>query len=127
MSKSISIHPEGFLNPTMAECIICGKVKPFLAFLGDRFDGVAPFQMVLDTVPCMTCWEKYGFAEGTATLLVEANNKKEKAVPTGRIAVAIRQDMKKLFDIDEACIYLLPEDYCKIIQSEEKQNKDQHS
>ena len=105
----------------MAECIICGQVKPFLAFLGDKFDGIAPFQMVIDAAPCNDCLVKYGFDKNKATLIIEAENKNNKPILTGRVCVVDRNDMKRLFEIDSPIIYLEPEDYCLIIQSAKKQ------
>ena len=118
MNKTISLHPDGFLNPTMAECIICGQAKPFLAFLGDEYDGVAPFQMVRVAMPCWNGLVKYGFDKNKATLIIEAKKENNKPIITGRVCVADRSDMKRLFEIDDAIIYLEPDDYCLIIQSE---------
>lgn len=120
MSKAIPLHPKGFLNPTMAECIICGQVKPFLAFLGSYYDGVAPLQMVIDPNPCRECFVKYGFDKNKATLIIEAKKEKNKPVITGRVCVADRSHMKRLFDIDDPIIYLEPDDYCMIIQPKKK-------
>ena len=120
MGKGIPLHPEGFLNPTMAQCCICGKTKPQLFFLGAHYDGVAPLAMVVDFIPCQDCIEKYGFNKGKTTLIVEAINNDGKAEPTSRFCVVDRPDMIRLFEIDDAMIYLEPEDYELIIREFDK-------
>jgi len=125
MGDGIPLHPEGFLNPTMAECCICGKTKPQLYFLGAHFDGKAPFQMVVDFIPCQECIEKYGFDKKKVTLIVEANRVKGKPSPTGRLCVVDRSDMKRLFEIDDAMLYLEPEEYKLIIREFDKEKNEQ--
>jgi len=126
MGKSISIHPEGFLNPTMAACCLCGTTKPELYFLGAHYDGFAPFSLVVNFIPCQACIEKYGFDKKKVTMIVEAVNNKGKPEPTGRLCVADRSDMKRLFEIDKTNVYLEPEDYELIIKEfdEEKNDKE---
>ena len=127
MGKGIPIHPEGFLNPTMAACCICGTMKPLLLFLGDHFDGKAPFSMVCDFIPCKDCIEKYGFDKGNVTMLVEAVNNNDKPEPTGRLCVVDRSDMKRLYEIDDTLIYLEPEDYEQILKRYDKENNDKEN
>lgn len=116
MGNGIPLHPEGFLNPTMARCIICDELKPFLALLGDKYDGIAPFSMVVDAEPCSDCWHLYGFDKGNASMVVEANDVNGKPRPTGRVCVALREDMKRLYDIDLEMILLLPDDYSRLLE-----------
>ena len=124
MGDGIPIHPEGFLNPTMAACCICGDTKPQLMFLGAHYDGVAPLSMVCDFIPCQACIEKYGFDKKKVTMIVEAVNNQGKPEPTGRLCVVDRSDMKRLYDINETYLYLEPEDYKQIIKKFEEGKND---
>lgn len=93
MGKSIRLHKEFGLNPTMPICIICQKEKGEIALLGASYKGEAPKNMLLDIEPCDTCREQY---LKNGVLLVESES--EKGNPTGNITVIKDSAFKRIFD-----------------------------
>lgn len=87
-NDSIRLHPEHGLNPTISQCMYCGKDKNELALLGAGYKERAPMHMVLDIEPCDSCKEKYA-GEGVFVVELEWSehnhgNPPKGTPPTGR-------------------------------------------
>ena len=94
-SKSIKLHKEHGLNPTLSVCIICGKDTEEIVLLGAAYKGKAPMHMVTSVEPCKECREKY-LSKGV--LLVETLE--ESRVPTGRVMVVTKEGFSILFNVE---------------------------
>lgn len=95
MAKSIKLHKEHGLNPTLSVCIICGKDTGEIALLGAAYKGKAPMHMVTSIEPCKECREKY-LSKGI--LLVEAPENSK--VPTGRVIVVTKEAFLRIFNTE---------------------------
>ena len=104
MNKSIRLHKEHGVNPTIPQCMYCGKDKNEIALLGAAYKGEAPMHMVLDIEPCDDCKEKFkGFV-----LLIVADEMGGKPQPTGEWAAMKREIFADLFTVP------VPEKMCFI-------------
>lgn len=92
--SSIQLHKEHGLNPTIAQCILCGEDKNEIALLGNKYKGQAPMHMVIGIEPCDNCKTKYLH---NGVMLVEANERKN---PTGKITVLKDEAFKRIFNTE---------------------------
>lgn len=103
-SDSIKLHPEYGLNPTMGECILCGKPTGKIALLGGNYKEKAPSKMIVSLEPCKECREKY---LSIGVMLVEVDSPTS-LQPTGRVMVirdeAFRQVIDKDVPEDKICL-----------------------
>jgi 2-hydroxychromene-2-carboxylate isomerase len=53
--KSIRLHKEFGVNPTIPLCFWCGKERNEVAMLGAAYAKQAPTHMVIDYIPCDAC------------------------------------------------------------------------
>ena len=51
----IRLHKEHGLNPTIAQCFLCGGEKNEVVLLGSAYKEKAPMRMVIDKEPCDDC------------------------------------------------------------------------
>ena len=58
MGKSIRLHKDFGVNPTIPQCLYCGEDKNEVALLGAAYKGEAPMHMIIDRVPCDSYKEK---------------------------------------------------------------------
>jgi hypothetical protein len=63
MVNRITLHPKYGLNPTISQCLICGKDLNEIALLGNHYKEQAPMHMVTSIIPCDECREKYGYGK----------------------------------------------------------------
>ena len=102
MSKSIRLHKEHGLNPTLSICIICKEETGEIALLGAGYKGEAPKHLVTSVIPCDKCKEKY---LKTGVMLAEVeikyNTIKRELQPTGNLAVITDEAFKRLFAQEE--------------------------
>ena len=91
--KLIRLHPKYGLNPTVSQCIICGKDKNEIALLGNAYKGEAPMHMVTSLEPCDKCKEEY---LKIGVLLVEFTG--EKGQPTGSLMVLKDEAYTRIFN-----------------------------
>lgn len=103
---SVRLHEKYGLNPTISQCIICGREKNEIALLGAGYKGEAPMHMVISIEPCDECKKKY---LSIGVLLVEATNEyrplrgrasKLIPVPTGSCKVIKDEAFKRMFNIE---------------------------
>lgn len=94
MSDNIKLHPKYGLNPSISQCIICGKDFEIVLF-GGAIKEEAPMHCgVRSPEPCEDCKKKY-LKEGV--LLIEIENENE-GVLTGRIAVIKDEAFNRVFN-----------------------------
>jgi len=96
MSRSIPLHPEHGVNPTITQCFLCGGDKNEIAMLGARYKEKAPMHMCIDKEPCDQC-KKY-MDMGVLLICVKDNSDEENPYRTGHIAVIKLEAAKNIFD-----------------------------
>lgn len=106
-NKSIRLHKEYGLNPTISICIICGKDTGDLALLGAAYKDKAPMHMITSIEPCKECKEEY-LTKGI--LLIESSEENKKK-PTGNMAVVKTEAFTKIFNIP------IPKDHICFIET----------
>jgi len=89
------IHKEYGLNPTIAQCPLCGKEKNEIALLGDAMEEQAPMKMVIDDEPCDECKEMMG--AGILLISVKDGSDKENPYRTGLKAAIREEAFEKVF------------------------------
>jgi len=119
MGKSIRLHKEHGLNPTISQCIICGEDKNEIMLLGAAYKEQAPMHMVMTVEPCDKCREKY---LSVGILLVEAEeNDKGDRIPTSRVLVLKEEAFKRVFPemtVPEKRIAFVEKEVFQFIQKE---------
>lgn len=104
MRDSIPLHPKYGLNPTMPQCVVCGKDKGEIALLGNHYKEQAPMKMVLDCEPCKECKAKY---LTVGTLLLGAVKSyvggREKTDLTGDLMVLKDEAFEGIFNKKPQC------------------------
>jgi hypothetical protein len=101
VSKSIKLHPQHGVNPTIPVCFWCGEDKNEVALLGAAYLGETPHRMVLNYEPCGSCKAKME----TGIALIEVTRKLgEKrpeiipgGIPTGRWLVLDPEGAERVF------------------------------
>lgn len=106
-AKSIPLHKEYGLNPTICTCFYCGKDTGELALLGAHYKGEAPMHMCTSIEPCKECKEKYK----NHVLLVEVQEENGKPIPTGRW-LAIKKEYVTV--PNKGICYITPETYSEL-------------
>lgn len=91
--KGIRLHPKYGLNPTISQCIICGKDMNEIVLLGAACKDRAPMKMITSIEPCDECRKKY---LATGVLLIESDEEKN---PTGKLAVITDSAFEDFFDV----------------------------
>lgn len=91
---SVRLHKKFGFNPTISQCILCGKSKNQIALLGASYKEEAPMNMVTEVEPCDECKKKY-LSKGV--MMVEATKELNGFHPTGKIAVIKDKFFKKAF------------------------------
>jgi hypothetical protein len=95
MVNRITLHPKYGLNPTISQCLICGKDLNEIALLGNHYKEQAPMHMVTSIIPCDECREKY---LSVGVLLLKAyEDGYGKPVVDGDCFVITDEAFKKLF------------------------------
>lgn len=112
MSKSIRLHKDYGLNPTIPVCFFCGQPRNEIALLGATYKGEAPKEMIIDTEPCDDC--KAGMAQGISLLGVTdqpvlpgqqpacTNDKDRPCYLTGTLTVITEDCARRLFNTETA-------------------------
>lgn len=117
----VRLHKEYGLNPTISQCILCGKEKNEIALLGASYKGQAPMRMVTSIEPCEKCKKKY-LSKGT--MLVEATKEDSKVRPTGRVAVIKDKAYKRMTDVPapNKVVFIEPEAFERLGLSKVRKN-----
>lgn len=92
--NKIYLHKEHGVNPTISQCIMCGKDKNEIALLGAAYKEKAPMHMVTSIEPCEDCKNQY-LSKGV--LLFESLDGK---TPTGSFAVIKDEAFQKMFSME---------------------------
>ncbi len=71
MSRSIRLHPQHGVNPTVNVCFFCNKDKNEVLLLGAAYRGEAPRRMVVGYEPCDEC--KSNMAKGITLIECTSN------------------------------------------------------
>jgi hypothetical protein len=107
----VRLHKEYGLNPTISQCILCGKEKNEIALLGAGYKGEAPMRMVTSIEPCDRCKKKF-LTKGT--MLVEARQDEHgHVIPTGRVSVVKDAAYRKMTNIPapKKVVFIEPDAY----------------
>lgn len=91
MEKSIRLHREFGLNPTIPICFVCGENKNEIVLLGAAHKGKAPRHMCLDTAPCDKC--KGYMKQGVILISVKDGESGENPYRTGGWCVVKKEAM----------------------------------
>ena len=94
MGKSIRLHPEHGVNPTIPQCYLCGGDKNEVALLGASYREKAPMKMCIDKEPCDKC--KGMMAQGVLLICVR-DGSQEAPYRTGQIWVIKEEAAKNIF------------------------------
>jgi hypothetical protein len=100
--RTIRIHPEHGLNPTMGVCFWCGQTDGTIAMLGAAYKGEAPRTMVLDYEPCDACRDKMALGivcfqvfDSSGHERPPLDKKNPQSEPTGRWSVVKREAVER--------------------------------
>ena len=89
------LHKEHGLNPTIAQCPLCGKEKNEIALLGGAMKEQAPMKMVIDDEPCEECKEMMN--AGILIISVKDGSDKKNPYRTGLKAAIKEEAFEKIF------------------------------
>ena len=92
MAKSIRLHPEHGLNPTMTTCFWCHEPTGDIALLGAAYKGEAPRNTIVNREPCEKC--KAAWSLGMVVLEADDNPPHD---PTGDWMVLTMDAARYLF------------------------------
>jgi|SRR3990172_6678500 len=114
MSKSIKLHKEYGLNPTVLKCYICGEDTNEIALLGSAYKEQAPMYMVIDKTPCKKCIEY--IKQGIILIGVCDGENGENPYRTGQFYVIKEEAFKKVLgEVPEGRICFVEESALKKI------------
>jgi len=119
--KSLTLHPEHGLNPSVSLCYVCGRDKEIILF-GKNMKEKAPRQAHYDKTPCEDCQKVLN----NGIMLIEVKDgEQEKAnnepYRTGYIVGLSLKAGKNLFpdaDLSKHRIFFIEESQLKIIMGE---------
>ncbi len=95
--KSLKLHKEFGLNPTISQCILCGEDKNELVLLGAAYKEQAPMRMITTVEPCDACRKTY-LSRGVMLVEAEVNDKGQR-IPTGPVMVLKDAAFKRIFSV----------------------------
>lgn len=94
--KSIRLHKEHGLNPTIPNCYVCGKQKNEIALLGAAYKEKAPMGgLVIDKTPCDECKEL--MKQGVILISVKDGESGDDPYRTGKFVVLKLDAAKRVF------------------------------